>query len=245
MRFVLPLLLSLGLPFAAARAECPAPPAGAKLPSSMDATEQLPIAWLVNHYSLNVRLKQASPSVVFLGDSITEGWAADPTWPAVRDQYNAMGLGIGYDRTQNVLWRIRNGHFTYAKPRLAVLLIGTNNIANGDTPESAAWGVGAVLRALREASPNTRVVLLGLLPRGEKPDDGLRQAAAATNRLLAACADDKTVFFRDIGAAFLDPAGRLSPEVSPDFLHLSRKGYAVFTAQVEPILREFAGGKSN
>ena len=243
MRFVLPLLLSLCAPLAVARAECPAPPAGAKLPSSMDATEQLPITWLVNHYSLNVRLKQTMPNVVFLGDSITEGWAADSTWLPVRDQYKAMNLGIGYDRTQNVLWRIRNGHFAFAKPKVVVLLIGTNNIANGDTPESATWGVGAVLNALREAVPGGRIVLLGLLPRGEKPDDKLRQAAQATNKLLATCADDKTVFFRDISAPFLDAAGRLSAEVSPDFLHLSRKGYGIFAAQLEPILREFAGAK--
>ena len=123
------------------------------------------------------------------------------------------------------------------RPRLAVLLIGTNNIASGASPENVALGIAEIVRMIHERSSATRVLIVGILPRGGTVAEPLRAVAARANELAARCADGQTVFYADIGRYLLNAAGQLSPEVSMDSLHLTPVGYAIMAMALEPEIK--------
>src|SRR5688572_17913148 len=85
--------------------------------------------WLLRHESFNERVKQGNVDLIFIGDSITQAWETDgkEAWQKHFASRNAVNLGISGDRTQHVLWRLDNGNVEGIKPKLAVLMIGTNN----------------------------------------------------------------------------------------------------------------------
>ncbi len=189
--------------------------------------------------------KKGEAQLVFLGDSITQGWEAGgkvdkegqkqpgpkDIWDAAWGQYKPANFGIGGDRTEHVLWRLDNGNFDGLKPKLVVLMIGTNNTGHRkaeEPPQQTADGVKAIIDRLAKKCPDTKVLLLGIFPRGEKPEDKLRVHNAKINELLAKLADGKKVTYTDIGKKFLQEDGTLTKEIMPDLLHLSAKGYQIW-----------------
>jgi lysophospholipase L1-like esterase len=208
--------------------------------------------WVKRNEGFNARARQGHEKgdigVVFLGDSITEGWegAGREVW---KDRYEALGavnFGIGGDRTQHVLWRVENGNLeglaapkTGKPPRLAVLMIGTNNLG-GDTPEQIAGGIAAVVEAVNRKLPATPVLVLGVFPRGQRVDDPARGKIAEINHRVSDWVADRSrtravkpeVEFLDIGGAFLEKDGSISAEVMPDSLHLSPRGYRIWGEQM-------------
>jgi len=182
----------------------------------------------------------AEAPLIFLGDSITEGWegAGALVWTERLAPLGALDLGVSGDRTEHLLARLQSGDYDRLPVRVAVVLIGTNNLGAGHTPEHTADGVRAVLDDVLARWPSCRVLLLGIFPRGAQPDDPLRAAVAATNVLLREVADRDRVTWLEFGGAFLSPGGILSPGVMPDALHLSQHGYAIWAdAQEEPLGR--------
>jgi lysophospholipase L1-like esterase len=183
--------------------------------------------------------------VIFLGDSITQGWegAGKKVWAEHFAPLKAVNLGISGDRTGHVLWRITEGkELEPIKPRAAVIMIGTNNIPAGHTPEQIAGGVKAIVEELRKQKPHIKVLLLGVFPRaGRKIDKEATRATAEElqpkvkqiNALLARLDDGKAVFFEDIGNKFLDKDGGLPKAVMPDYLHLSPKGYQIWADAIK------------
>lgn len=201
--------------------------------------------WMKRHESFNERAKQGDVDLIFLGDSITQGWEgkdAVPVWNKYYGARKAMNAGIGGDRTQHVLWRLDNGNIAGIKPKLAVIMIGTNN-AGADTPEDIAAGIKAIVVKLRDKLPETKILLLGIFPRGAKPDDKARQVNIKANELAKTVADDKNVFYLDIGDKFLEPDGTLSKEIMPDLLHLNAKSYEIWAKATEPKVAELLGDK--
>ena len=163
----------------------------------------------------------------------------------------AANFGIGGDRTEHVLWRLQNGNFDALKPKLIVLMIGTNNTGHqgrpmqehnnaiySSPPEDTAAGVKAILELLGKKMPETKVLLLAIFPRGANADDKMRQQNVATNQLIAGLADGKRVHFKDIGNSFLKPDGTLPKEIMPDLLHLNAQGYQLWTDAIEPTVKE-------
>lgn len=176
------------------------------------------------------RARARDAAVAFVGDSITEGWegAGRAVWDARFAPLGAINLGISGDRTEHVLWRFRRGDYDGLHPAAAVVMIGTNNLGSGHAPEQVADGVRAIVDEMRDRWPSARVLLLGVFPRGQAQSDAFREQVRALNSRLKGVADDRRVFFKDIGAGFLEPDGALSPEVMPDFLHLSERGYGIW-----------------
>ena len=191
--------------------------------------------WKARHEKHLARAKEGKCDVLFLGDSITEGWGNNAVWK--KSYTNAVNFGIGGDTTQNVLWRIQNGELEGLAPKVVVLMIGTNNFGlHGDAPGDVAKGVAAVVRTLREKRPAAKVLLLGVFPRDEKPDTGGRKKILELNKEIAALGDKKDVVFLDIGPKFLAADGTLPKDVAPDFLHLSEKGYQIWADAMAPTL---------
>ncbi len=199
--------------------------------------------WTQRNDQMNARVKQGNVDLLFIGDSITQGWeGAKDIWEKFYGKRNAVNLGIGGDQTQHVLWRLQNGNIKGIKPKAAVLMIGTNN-SHGFPPEQIAVGVKAIVEELRKDLPQTKVLVLAIFPRGPNKDDPLRQVVAKTNALIASIGDGKMVRFLDIGPKFLEKDGTLSKEIMPDLLHLSSKGYQIWAEAIEPAVAEMMDTK--
>lgn len=199
-------------------------------------------AWNARHDAMLKRTLEGRVDVLFLGDSITEGWGNNVVWQKFYGARNAANFGIGGDTTQNVLWRIENGALIGIAPKVVVVMIGTNNLGlHNDTPETVTKGVEAILQTLHRRQPQSRVLLLGLFPRDQQPDTKHRRNIADINQRLAKLADGQTVRFLDIGAKFLSPEGTLAKEIMPDYLHLSEQGYTIWAEAMEPVLAELLG----
>jgi len=198
--------------------------------------------WKQKHEQILKRAKEGNIDLLFLGDSITEGWGGNAVWQKHYGTLNAANFGIGGDTTQNVLWRIANAEVDGLSPKVVVLLIGTNNFGlNGDTVDSASKGVAAVMAALRKKLPKSKVLLLGVFPRDEKPKTEARTKIAKLNAEIAKLEDKKSVRYLDVGAKFLAPDGSIPKEIMPDALHLSEKGYQIWAEAMEPLLKEMMG----
>jgi len=190
--------------------------------------------WMDLHRNFVDRAKQGHVDLLFLGDSITQGWNDNEVWKRFYGPRNAANFGIGGDRTQHVLWRIQNGELDGIEPKVVVLMIGTNNASSG-TADEIAQGITAIVEELRRRLPKARILLLGIFPRGQKPD-ATREKLQAVNAKIARLDDGSHVKFLDIGQSFLNEDGTISREIMPDFLHLSRKGYRIWADAMEPTL---------
>lgn len=205
------------------------------------------------HASFNEISRQGQAPLVFLGDSITQGWNTEGK--AVWDQYwaplGAVNFGIGGDRTEHILWRLANGNYDGLKPKLTVLLIGTNNTGHqgrpmaehggavySSTAEETAAGVTEIVKVLKAKQPQMKILLLAIFPRGETPDDQKRRQNEKTNELIAKLDDGKTVFFMNINEDFLTADGTLSKDIMPDLLHPNEKGYEIWSKAIEARVKE-------
>ena len=203
-----------------------------------------PPAWPHMARTLALEAKRTDPRIVFLGDSITQGWGSEgrAEWDARFAPLGAANLGIGGDRTQNILWRIAHGALAGLHPELVVLKIGVNNLwaeVQECGPDRVADGVAACVAAIQTRCPNAKVLALGILPTQAAPDHPLRGIVHAVNARSAALvsAMDGRVSFADIGAAFLEPDGRISTDIMPDGCHLSMRGYTIFADALEPMIQ--------
>ena len=177
-------------------------------------------------------------TMVFLGDSLTQGWDL-PNWEANYGQRGAANFGVNGDFVQGLLWRLQAGGQWSAtlRPKLAVLLIGTNNASYNSPPEDTALGIAEAVRLIRQRSPSTRVLLVGLLPRGAEANDPARRINQRVNELIARCGDGQWIFYVDPGPVLVDRQGRLSDTIAYDRLHLRAEGYARLSAALEPSIR--------
>jgi lysophospholipase L1-like esterase len=187
-------------------------------------------------------VKSVPHSIVFFGDSLTEGWDP-PVWEYYLGLRGVLNAGVSGDRTDNLLWRLEHGNLAGPQPKAVVLLIGTNDLAYGRSPARTADGIRANLEVLRQRLPEASILLLGLLPREAVPSAPLRIEVAQVNRLIRDCADDQHVFYAEIGDVLLTSDGLLSAEISPDQLHLTARGYALLAARLEPELDRVLNAK--
>ena len=196
---------------------------------------------------LNKRVKesQGQAEVIFVGDSIIQGWESNgkEVWAKYYTPRHALNLGIGSDHTQHVLWRLDHGNLDGLKPKVAVVLIGVNNIpGDQNTPRQALEGVTAVVQKLREKLPETKVLLLGIFPFRE---DFCAQRAKAlqVNQALHKLDDSQWIRFLDIGHLFIQSDGKISKDIMRDFLHPSAAGYRLWAEAMEPDLATMLGEK--
>ncbi|MBX7258881.1 MAG: GDSL family lipase [Candidatus Hydrogenedentes bacterium] len=189
--------------------------------------------WMKRHNSFNERVKQGNVDLIFIGDSITQGWEGKgkATWDKYYGKRNAVNLGIGGDRTQHVLWRLENGNIDGISPKLAVLMIGTNNVSR-NKPVEIVQGITEIVDLLRAKLPKTKILVLGVFPRGETPGY-LRDQVAQINVRIARLAELPRVEYLNINSVLTQPDNTLSKDIMPDFVHLSEKGYELWAQAIE------------
>jgi len=197
-------------------------------------------SWTVRYEAMNDRVTRGYADLIFVGDSITHKWEnnGQEVWEKYYGRRKAINLGIGGDRTEHVLWRLENGNVDGIHPKVAVVMIGTNN--HNDTAEHIGEGIVAVCRKLREELPQTKILLLAIFPRGAKPSE-FREKLAKASRMASTIADGRMIYYLDIGNKFLAADGTLSKEIMPDYLHLSQKGYEIWAKAIEPTLSKLLG----
>ena len=200
------------------------------------------------HKTLNAKtreqVKKRGVDIVFFGDSITHHWLREgrPVWERLFVPMKPANLGIGGDRTEHLLWRMQHGALHGLTPRALVLMIGINNVVRWNhSPVDAARGVEDVVAEIRRRLPQTKVLLLTILPTGETPAYWARKKTEPVNRLIAQLHDGERVFFLDVGPIFLDAAGRFPKALTRDFVHLTEKGYEAFARAILPSVKSLLG----
>lgn len=194
--------------------------------------------WKARHNYFKYQAKHMPINILFIGDSITEGWMTTGwgTWSKYYSQLNAANFGIAGDTWENVLWRMTHDELKGVQARVAVLMIGTNDVSKGEDVGEVASGIGQIISVLRERLPNAKILLLGIFPRDHQANTEYRRKIADINSRIRALADDQKVFFLDIGNRFLDAEGHIPFEIMPDELHLSPKGYEIWADAMNPYL---------
>jgi lysophospholipase L1-like esterase len=227
----------------------PTKPAAPEAPAKPSTIVPVPRAdewWQKRHAACVERAKKGHVDLLFIGDSITQGWEGEgkDVWATRYAPLNAMNIGFGGDRTQHVLWRLDNGEVTFgegAAPKAAVIMIGTNNSNGADnTAEEIAAGIEAIVKSLRAKLPETKILLLAIFPRGEQPNPQ-REKNAKASALASQLADGKMVTFLDIGSKFVNADGSISKDIMPDYLHLSARGYEIWADAIDSQLKQIMG----
>ena len=200
--------------------------------------------WIRRHEDklLELRAMKAAgtrPGVVFIGDSITHGWenVGRPVWDEAFGKYRPLDLGFSGDKTENVLWRLDHGEVDGIAPKVAVLMIGTNNTGDRqEDPATMAAGIRRIVEELRSRLPATKVLVLAIFPRDEQPGTLLRRLNNRANEQIAGLHDGRDVFFLDINKSLMNADGTVSRDTMPDLLHLSEKGYRQWARAIAPTL---------
>jgi len=229
-----------------APASAAAPPTVAPASTDLLATTPLPLNdgsvpyWLARELQNEARIRLGHANVLFLGDSITDALQSGsgrPIWKTFFAPLGAADFAIGGITTSQVLWQVQTGQAAALTPNVVVLLIGSNNLGLGQSPAATTAGIEAVVDQINHQLPDTRILLLGLLPRSASAADPIRAAIAQVNRSIAKLADGRRVRYLDFGAAFLLPDGTLTQAVMPDLLHPNLLGYQIYTAAIwQPLL---------
>jgi lysophospholipase L1-like esterase len=185
-----------------------------------------------------MKRKEKPINLLFIGDSITAGWngGGKKVWQEHYEKLNAANFGIGGDRTQHVLWRIQEGELDGIKPKVVVLMIGTNN--SGAPAEEITKGVKAIVDQIHAKLPESKLLLLGIFPRSPKASDPARAKLQAVNAELAKLDDGKQTRYLEIWKQFLTPEGELTKDIMPDALHPNAKGYQIWADTMQPLLDE-------
>lgn len=244
LRFILPALAAFASLVLAQT------PAQAQAGSPVDASAPIPKRGNARFYELHAsflkRAKEGPVGVLFLGDSITEGWTKAPeVWQEYYGKYQPANFGIGGDHTEHVIWRIEDGELDGIRPKVVVLMIGTNNSSIHTAAQIAAADT-KIVRLIRAKLPETKILLLAIFPRGpRKNSDGSMDTGAermavinAANTELAKLDDGTHVRFLDLNAKFLGADGKIPDAIMPDQLHPSAAGYKIWADAMRPLLDE-------
>lgn len=206
--------------------------------------------------SLGQAKTHSQSRIVWLGDSITQYWQRMgtlgydnilPVWNEYYAPYDALDFGIVGDTTASLIWRLDHGQVDGLHPKLAIILIGANNL--GRVHWDAAMtvpGIETVVGITRQKLPGSHILLLGVLPsiRSAWVD---RQTAIINTALAAAYAHSSDVTFFNVGSALLrngqpDPAFYVDPKMIPPepALHPNASGMARIAALIQPEVKRYA-----
>ncbi|WP_020533536.1 GDSL-type esterase/lipase family protein [Flexithrix dorotheae] len=208
------------------------------------AIQSIPVAgewWLKRHQEI-LKKKASNPELILVGNSIfhtLDNKDRKEVWRQYLDGYQTVNMGISGDRTENVIWRIENGTLDSINPKLAVLLIGTNNTdgnhyLNISTPEELEEGIWKICTLINEKLPETKILIMGILPYGYKPNhrDNINKA---TNLLISKFPEKNPLInYVDIGNIYLDENGKVKQELMPDYLHPNAEGHLLMFEALKP-----------
>ncbi|CAL9685728.1 unnamed protein product [Knipowitschia caucasica] len=190
--------------------------------------------WMSQHTRFVQECKDAEPDVLFIGDSMVQLMQQYDIWRELFSPLHALNFGIGGDTTCNVLWRLQNGELENIRPKVVVLWVGTNN--HEHTAEQVAGGVMAIVELLSTRLRKAKIIVLGLLPRGERPNP-LREKNATVNSFLRSWLPRiPQAQLLDVSSELVHSDGTISILHMFDFLHLTSAGYRVMAKPLNDLL---------
>ena len=216
--------------------------------------------WFARHADVLQVKDSINPEIVMIGNSITHFWGGEPllknpngtmrapngpaAWKALFEPYRALNMGFGWDRTQNVLWRLDNGELDGLHPRVVVIENGTNNTsqtshARKNTAPEIVEGLKAICLRVRSKVPQAKIVLMAVFPREEKADHPRRQLIDETNKLLREFATQNNIRLIELAPKMLSADGTLSKELCDDFCHPTEKGYRIWADAIRDELVDY------
>jgi lysophospholipase L1-like esterase len=255
MRLSVPILAALFLVSPLVLTPAKAQPAPATQPATVEPADvaapklgkdgQIDPKFKTKHEAFLKRKTDGPIDVLFLGDSITEGWSGrgKDVWEKTYGNLNPANFGIGGDKTEHVLWRIDNGELDGISPKVLVLMIGTNNV-KGDaySAEDILKADTKIVQEIHQKLPSTKLLLLAIFPRGADPTTAdvasWRAKIKSVNEGLAKLDDGNLTRYLDIGDKFLAPDGTLPKDIMPDALHPNAKGYQIWADAMAPLLAD-------
>ncbi|SDM59900.1 GDSL-type esterase/lipase family protein [Kriegella aquimaris] len=202
--------------------------------------------WGDRHKTILSRL-DTDPELVLVGNSIfhtLENEDRDEVWSKYLNRYRTVDMGISGDRTENVIWRLQNGALEGISPKVALVLIGTNNTdgnhyLNISTPDELSGGIWKICEIIQDKLPHTEIVLMGILPYGYKPNhrDNINKA---TNKIIATFPKKNSkIHYVDISSVYLDENEKVKKELMPDYLHPNAKGHLLMFEALEGHITKF------
>jgi lysophospholipase L1-like esterase len=211
--------------------------------------------WHQRHKEVLGLIKKKPVDLIFIGDSITHMFGGVPKsriargsriWKEYYGHRNAINMGFGWDRTQNVLWRLENGGLEGILPKVAVVLIGTNNMtgtknARENSPAEIAEGVEAICKTIHKKVPKCKILLLGVIPRG---GGRFIKPIKETNDMLALLGENGLITFLNMGEQLGGRDGMPRKELMNDNAHPNAAGYQVWAETMEPVLSKLLDDKA-
>ena len=179
-------------------------------------------------------VKDPNAKLVLMGDSITAGWDVN-AFHKFCPKLNYVNLGRSMEQVAHLLWRLDHINCDGAQAKVIVLMIGSNDGACNFSAQDVAAGVGAVVAKLRAKMPQSKVLVMSLLPRGDHAKDE-QQAYTKINPIISKLADGKNVFYLDIFDKFLGRYDMINRELMGDLVHPTGKGYELWAEAMAPVL---------
>ena len=204
--------------------------------------------WWVQNEEINQLLKaEKKLDIIFLGNSITQGIGGDrpsvtykagkPYFEKAFNEFRWVVAGISGDRTQHLLWRLKNGNYASSHPKLLVLTIGVNNF-NEDSGEETADGIKLILDWLKVNMPQTKVLLIGPLPSGLHPNSSNRIKFDIVHSIIKDYSSPQ-VTYMPLTQYFIKQDGELDTNYcSGDGIHLIEPGYALWASLLKEAVEE-------
>ena len=207
--------------------------------------------WYARHDAKLKEVKTKRADLVFIGDSITHFWNCEEgitngadVWEEFYGSRCVLNLGFGFDRTQNMLWRLEHGEMANQSPKVIVVNAGTNHFSytpnyDGDTPEIAFEGVKKLVQTLRKMAPEAKIIVMALFPR--LPEEKQLRINALNGLLKEyinnARENDPALEFLDISKKFLYPDGSFNADLYTDKrCHPNSAGYRIWANALEPLI---------
>jgi lysophospholipase L1-like esterase/poly(3-hydroxybutyrate) depolymerase len=190
--------------------------------------------WKDRRSQWSADVEKGSGAVVFFGDSITQGWETlAKDFPTMK----VANRGISGDTTRGLRLRLEKDVLAL-KPRAVNLLIGTNDLSLGATPEVVAENIGAIISELHKANPAMPVIVNKVMPRGPQPGKFPEKIQELNALLEKAWSGKEHVTFCDTWTLFADEQGSSKKEEFPDMLHPNAAGYAKWREALQPIFEK-------
>nr|WP_295935102.1 SGNH/GDSL hydrolase family protein [uncultured Dyadobacter sp.] len=195
--------------------------------------------WEKRHAEILELNRKAAPSTVVIGNSITHFWGGLPKGPRATGESSwtatfgksSVNMGYGWDRIENVLWRIHHGELDGFAARQIFVNIGTNNLGM-NTDEEILEGWKKLIEAIQERQPKAQLVMMGIYPRRQQ-----EQRVALLNEKLLQLTGEANVMYLNPGKVFLQPDGKIDESLFSDGLHPNEKGYTLLGAQIKPYVK--------
>jgi lysophospholipase L1-like esterase len=196
--------------------------------------------WISRHEAVKEDIIKNNPENLIVGNSIIHYFGGTPAYHISRgtaawDQYlkplKAQNAGFGWDRIENVLWRVYHGEFDDFNGKNIVLMIGTNNLSPGNSDEEIVEGLQFLINAIKERKPNVSIIMVGILPRAKS-----EERVATINKKIKSMALKNHVEYADFGKDFLIGNKINSTLFVKDGLHPNADGYEVMAKDLMKVI---------